>query len=59
LGYLGGVEVILEPSGNATLDAFQTMYPSRLVVHDSSVVIERPTSTTFGFVVDGHASMAR
>jgi quercetin dioxygenase-like cupin family protein len=51
------VEVILEPNGNATLDAFQTMYPSRLVVHDSSVVIERPTSTTFGFVVDGRASL--
>jgi quercetin dioxygenase-like cupin family protein len=57
LGYRGAVEVILNPQGNAALDAFQTMYPSRLVVHDSSADLERPTSTTFGFVVAGRAAL--
>jgi hypothetical protein len=51
------VDLILDPQGGAAIDALQTMYPSRLVVHESSSDLERPTSTTFGFVVTGRATV--
>jgi hypothetical protein len=51
------MELLPEPQGNAVIDALGTMYPSRLVVHDAPARLERPTSTTFGFVVSGRASL--
>jgi quercetin dioxygenase-like cupin family protein len=51
------VEVILDPEEHAALDALQTMYPSRLVVHAASTAFDRSTSTTFGFVVSGRATV--
>jgi quercetin dioxygenase-like cupin family protein len=51
------VEILDDPQDGASIDATQTMYPSRLVVHARDVDIERPASTTYGFVVSGRVGL--
>jgi hypothetical protein len=58
-GNIVPMKVLASPRDGALLDARDTMYPSSLeVVRDSTRRLERATSTVYGYVVTGRATVS-
>jgi len=51
------VKILQSPKGGEVLDATLTMYPSRLEVVEGRREITGSSATTYGYVVDGSASV--
>jgi hypothetical protein len=50
--------LLADPRDGDALDASETMYPARLQAHRHGCSFSRPTSTTYGYVVSGHARIS-